>query len=104
MLRSIHEYLRARGRAELLLVPCVALGLGLAVVAAETAHAVTRQRAATVQLTFLDKASDKVGKFGTAPDGEPDGHFRLVVDGTGTIDDITLRTADATGKPCCNQA
>src|SRR5262245_34939155 len=95
--------LRARARA-FAIVPGVALGGVLAVAGPGTARAVPRHRAATARLSFVDLASDKVGQGAKAtPDGARDGHMRLVVDGSGTIDSITLRTADATGKPCCGQ-
>src|SRR5262249_39555556 len=57
-----------------------------------------------VQLTYVDKTTDKVGPGGTAtPDRRPDGHFRLELTGSGTITSITVKTADATGKECCGQ-
>jgi hypothetical protein len=66
--------------------------------------AATGQRSATAQLAYVNKASDKVGSYSQAkPDGSPDGHFRLTVTANGTITAITLRTADATGTPCCGQ-
>jgi hypothetical protein len=66
--------------------------------------AATGQKSATVQLAYVDKASDKVGSGSVAkPDGSPDGHFRLTVTANATITAITLRTADASGTPCCGQ-
>jgi hypothetical protein len=66
--------------------------------------AATGQRSATAQLAYVNKASDKVGSGSQAkPDGSPDAHFRLTVTANGTITAITLRTADATGTPCCGQ-
>jgi hypothetical protein len=57
-----------------------------------------------VQLSFLDKASDKVGPGSQAtPDGRPDGHFQVTVTANDTVTAIDLRTADANGKPCCGQ-
>ena len=87
-----------------LLAPAVALGAVLAVAGVGPARALPRKRAATARLTFLDKGSDRVGQGTRAtPDGSLDGHFRLDVTGDGTITSITLRTADASGKPCCSQ-
>ena len=66
--------------------------------------AATGQRSATVQLAYVDKTSDKVGSGnGAKPDGSPDGHFRLTVTANATVTGITLRTADASGAPCCGQ-
>ena len=49
---------------------------------------------------------DKVDSYSNAaPDGTRDGHFRLTVQaGSGLrVSEITLRTADAAGHPCCGQ-
>jgi len=76
----------------------------VAVAGVGSTSAATGQRSATVQLAYVDKASDKVGSGSVAkPDGSPDGHFRLTVTANATITGITLRTADASGKPCCGQ-
>jgi len=76
----------------------------VSVAAVGPAAAAIGQSSATVQLAYVNKASDKIGSGSQAnPDGTPDGHFRLTVTANGTITEITLRTADASGKPCCGQ-
>jgi hypothetical protein len=76
----------------------------VAVLGVGPGSAATGQRGATVQLAYVDKTSDKVGSGSDAkPDGSPDGHFRLTVTANATITAITLRTADASGAPCCGQ-
>jgi len=106
MLRSLCHQAHARVRAEPALMSSVLLGVVLVAVAtvAAPARALPRRSAATARLTFVDLATDKVSP-GTnpVPDRRPDGHFRLEVTGTGTINGITVRTADASGKPCCSQ-
>lgn len=76
----------------------------LAAVAVPLAGAAAGHRAATVGLRYVDRTSDKVGTGSRAtPDGSPDGHFRLTVTAQGRVTAITLRTTDASGKPCCGQ-
>ena len=82
----------------------VAVVAVVAVAAVGPTAAATGQSSATVQLAYVNKASDKVGPGSQAkPDGRPDGHFRLTVAANDTITAIILRTADASGKPCCGQ-
>jgi hypothetical protein len=76
----------------------------LTAVVATPAAAVVRTSAAGLRLVYVDKASDRVGSGSVAkPDGRADGHFRVTVTATDRVTAITLRTADAAGKPCCGQ-
>jgi hypothetical protein len=84
----------------------VALALGALVTVGLVAPALAglRRLAATAQLAYLDKASDRVGAGATArPDNTKDGHFRLVLSGAGTVTGLTVKTVDANGKECCGQ-
>ena len=112
LLRSPHPFSRSQNRVGVSLIRRVAIVAILAVAAVGPAGTATGQGGATVRLSYVDKASDKVGAASQAtPDGRPDGHFRLAVTANDTITAITLRTLDANGqapidangKPCCGQ-
>src|SRR4051794_8267687 len=102
-MRVRRDRLQVMQRIALVLVPGLVLAL-LAAGAARPDGAGVPTRAASARLTFVDLTSDKVGQGARAtPDGQPDGHFRLQVTGTGTITGLAVRTTDASGKPCCGQ-
>ena len=81
-----------------------AILVALAAAACQPAVGSPGRVAASAQLAYVDKSSDKVGSGSQAtPDKSPDGHFRLSVTASDTVTTITLKTADASGKPCCGQ-